>query len=50
VRSQHQLLELIEAGDAEGAERHGTRHLAGSGAVVLGDRTTEIVDGTAPGR
>lgn len=50
IRSQEQLLRLIDAGDTEGAERHWTRHLEGSGAVVLGERKADIVDGTSPAR
>jgi GntR family transcriptional repressor for pyruvate dehydrogenase complex len=50
IRSQRELLEYLEAGDAEGAERHWRRHLEAAGSVVLGTRSADVVDGTSTAR
>jgi DNA-binding GntR family transcriptional regulator len=50
IRSQQELLRYLEAGDADGAERHWKRHLEAAGSVVLGARSTDLVDGTSTAR
>lgn len=45
IESQERLLGFIEAGDADGAERHWIEHLELAGSIILGQRSTEIVDG-----
>ncbi|HKE73047.1 MAG TPA: FCD domain-containing protein [Acidimicrobiales bacterium] len=44
LRSQRRLLELIEAGDAAGAEEHWRAHMAVVGRVMLGQGATTVVD------
>lgn len=44
VRSQKRLTDLIEAGDAEGAEEHWRTHMAVVGRVMLGQRAQTVVD------
>jgi DNA-binding FadR family transcriptional regulator len=36
IRSQEKLVELIEAGDEEGAEKHWRNHVVNAGQIVLG--------------
>jgi DNA-binding FadR family transcriptional regulator len=50
IRSQRELLQYLEAGDAEGAERHWKRHLEAAGSVVLGTRSSDVVDGASTAR
>jgi GntR family transcriptional regulator, transcriptional repressor for pyruvate dehydrogenase complex len=50
IRSQRELLQYLEAGDADGAERHWQRHLDAAGSVVLGTRSADLVDGTSMAR
>lgn len=44
VRSQERLADLIEAGDAEGAEAHWRTHMGVVGKVMLGQRARTVVD------
>jgi DNA-binding FadR family transcriptional regulator len=44
LRSQRRLLELIEAGDAAGAEEHWRAHMAVVGKVMLGQQASTVVD------
>ena len=44
LRSQRRLLELLEAGDAAGAEAHWRDHMAVVGRVMLGQRAATVVD------
>ncbi len=44
VRSQARLAELIEAGDAEGAEEHWRTHMGVVGRVLLGQRAKTVID------
>jgi DNA-binding FadR family transcriptional regulator len=44
VRSQERLVELIEAGDAEGAEEHWRKHMAVVGRVMLGQQAKTVID------
>jgi GntR family transcriptional regulator, transcriptional repressor for pyruvate dehydrogenase complex len=44
VRSQERLVELIEAGDAEGAEAHWRTHMTVVGKVMLGQQAKTVVD------
>lgn len=44
VRSQERLVELIEAGDAEGAEDHWRRHMTVVGRVMLGQQAKTVID------
>ena len=44
LRSQRRLLELIEAGDAAGAEEHWRAHMAVVGRVLLGQKASTVVD------
>jgi DNA-binding FadR family transcriptional regulator len=44
LRSQRRLLELIEAGDASGAEAHWGAHMAVVGRVLLGQKASTVVD------
>src|SRR4051794_22513142 len=44
LRSQRRLLELIEAGDAAGAEEHWRAHMAVVGRVMLGQKAATVVD------
>ena len=44
LRSQRRLLELIEAGDAAGAEDHWRAHMAVVGRVLLGQQASTVVD------
>lgn len=44
IRSQQRLIELIEAGDAEAAEEHWSKHMTTVGRVLLGHRATTVVD------
>jgi GntR family transcriptional repressor for pyruvate dehydrogenase complex len=45
IESQEQLLRYIGAGDPPGAERHWAEHLERTGSIILGERSTEVVDG-----
>lgn len=44
VRSQERLVELIEAGDADGAEDHWRRHMTVVGRVMLGQQARTVID------
>jgi DNA-binding FadR family transcriptional regulator len=44
LRSQRRLLELLEAGDAAGAEEHWRAHMAVVGRVMLGQKASTVVD------
>jgi DNA-binding FadR family transcriptional regulator len=44
VHSQERLAELIEAGDADGAEAHWRTHMAVVGKVMLGQQARTVVD------
>jgi len=44
IRSQRRLLELIEAGDADGAEAHWKLHMGVVGKVMLGQEAATVVD------
>jgi GntR family transcriptional repressor for pyruvate dehydrogenase complex len=44
LRSQRRLLQLIEAGDANGAEAHWRSHMAVVGQVMLGQKASTVVD------
>lgn len=44
VRSQQRLVELIEAGDADGAEEHWRRHMSVVGRVMLGQQAKTVID------
>ena len=44
LRSQRRLLELIEAGDAAGAEDHWRAHMVVVGRVLLGQKASTVVD------
>jgi DNA-binding FadR family transcriptional regulator len=44
IRSQRRLMELMEAGDAAGAEEHWRSHMAVVGKVMLGQEATRVVD------
>jgi DNA-binding FadR family transcriptional regulator len=44
IRSQRRLVELIADGDAAGAEKHWRAHLEAVGRVLLGSRSTSVVD------
>jgi DNA-binding FadR family transcriptional regulator len=44
LRSQRRLLELIDAGDAAGAEEHWRAHMAVVGRVMLGQKASTVVD------
>ncbi len=44
LRSQRRLLELIEAGDASGAEDHWRAHMAVVGQVMRGQRASTVVE------
>jgi len=44
VRSQERLVELIEAGDAEGAEEHWRKHMTVVGRVMLGQQAKTVID------
>ena len=44
LRSQRRLLELIEAGDATGAEEHWRAHMAVVGRVMLGQKASTVVE------
>ena len=44
LRSQRRLLELIEAGDAAGAEEHWRAHMAVVGRVMLGQKASTVVE------
>ncbi len=44
VRSQERLVELIEAGDADGAEEHWRKHMTVVGKVLLGQRARTVID------
>lgn len=44
LRSQRHLLDVIEAGDADGAEAHWRAHMAVVGRVMLGQEAATVVD------
>jgi DNA-binding FadR family transcriptional regulator len=44
LRSQERLVELLEAGDAEGAQEHWSKHMAVVGRVLLGQDATTVID------
>ena len=44
LRSQRRLLELIDAGDAAGAEDHWRAHMAVVGRVLLGQKASTVVE------
>ena len=44
LRSQRRLLELIESGDAAGAEEHWRAHMAVVGRVLLGQKAATVVE------
>jgi DNA-binding FadR family transcriptional regulator len=44
IRSQQRLVDLIEAGDAERAQEHWSKHMAVVGRVLLGQRATTVID------
>jgi GntR family transcriptional repressor for pyruvate dehydrogenase complex len=44
LRSQRRLLELIEAGDANGAEEHWRAHMTVVGRVMLGQKASTVVE------
>lgn len=44
MRSQERLAELIEAGDADGAEAHWRTHMGVVGRVMLGQRAKTVID------
>jgi len=44
LRSQARLLDLIEAGDGDGAEAHWRTHMQVVGRVMLGQRASTVVD------
>ncbi len=44
IRSQKSLVALIEAGDADAAEAHWTKHMSVVGRVLLGQRATTVID------
>ncbi len=44
LRSQRRLLELIEVGDAAGAEEHWRAHMAVVGRVMLGQKASTVVE------
>jgi DNA-binding FadR family transcriptional regulator len=44
LRSQRRLVELLEAGDAAGAEEHWRAHMAVVGRVMLGQKASTVVD------
>jgi GntR family transcriptional regulator, transcriptional repressor for pyruvate dehydrogenase complex len=44
VRSQQRLADLVEAGDADGAEQHWRTHMAVVGRVMLGQDAKTVVD------
>jgi DNA-binding FadR family transcriptional regulator len=44
LRSQQRVVDLIEGGDAEGAEEHWRTHMAVVGKVMLGQQAKTVVD------
>jgi DNA-binding FadR family transcriptional regulator len=44
LRSQRRLLELVDAGDAGGAEEHWHAHMAVVGRVMLGQKASTVVE------
>lgn len=44
VRSQERLVELIEAGDADGAEKHWRTHMTVVGKVMVGQQAKTVID------
>jgi GntR family transcriptional regulator, transcriptional repressor for pyruvate dehydrogenase complex len=44
VRSQRRLLEMIDAGDAEGAEEHWRTHMDVVGRVMMGQQAKTVID------
>jgi DNA-binding FadR family transcriptional regulator len=44
IRSQRRLLELLDAGDAAGAEEHWRTHMTVVGKVMLGQEASTVVD------
>jgi DNA-binding FadR family transcriptional regulator len=44
IHSQQRLLELLEAGDAAGAEAHWQSHMQVVGRVMLGQKASTVVD------
>jgi GntR family transcriptional repressor for pyruvate dehydrogenase complex len=44
VRSQRRVVDLIEAGDADGAESHWRTHMVVVGKVMLGQRAKTVID------
>lgn len=44
VRSQERLVELIEAGDADGAEEHWRTHMTVVGKVMVGQQAKTVID------
>ncbi|MEZ5167016.1 MAG: hypothetical protein R2695_11210 [Acidimicrobiales bacterium] len=44
VRSQRRLLDLIEAGDVDGAEAHWRSHMTVVGRVLVGQRAKTVID------
>lgn len=44
IRSQRRLVELIKAGDAQGAEGHWRSHMAIVGKVMLGGEAATVID------
>jgi DNA-binding FadR family transcriptional regulator len=48
LRSQRRLLDLLDAGDADGAEEHWRAHMAAAGRVMLGGKATTVVEPLHP--
>jgi GntR family transcriptional regulator, transcriptional repressor for pyruvate dehydrogenase complex len=44
IRSQRRLLELLESGDAAGAEKHWRDHMGVVGRIMLGQEASTVVD------
>jgi DNA-binding FadR family transcriptional regulator len=44
IRSQRRLVELVEAGEAAPAEAHWSKHMGVVGRVLLGQRSTTVID------
>jgi GntR family transcriptional regulator, transcriptional repressor for pyruvate dehydrogenase complex len=44
IRSQRRLLELLETGDAPGAEKHWRDHMGVVGRIMLGQKASTVVD------
>lgn len=44
IRSQHKLVDLVEAGDADGAEAHWASHLSVVGRMLLAEHASTVIE------